>query len=83
MYIFGVSNKKKTAAIAKMYDTVAREYGGEFINTSAPISQGRNQEHSWFEIPNHGTPHNQNTANAIYAKIRELDEGREEEVSAA
>ena len=72
MYMFGVSNTKKTAKVVKINDTAARKHGGQFINTSTPIGGGRNQGHSWFEIPDYGNPHNRNTANAIYAEIETL-----------
>ena len=64
-YIFGVSRTKKPATMAKTYDAIARKHGGEFINTSMP-DEG---ERSWFEVPDYGRPHNQNTANAILAEI--------------
>jgi len=64
-YMFNVSNTKKPAKMAKLYDAIARKHGGEFINTTIPCEGGR----SWFEIPNYGRPHDQNTANEILAEI--------------
>ena len=64
-YMFGVSRTKKPAKTAKIYNTIARTHGGKFINASMPDEGAQ----SWFEIPDYGRPHDQNTANAILAEI--------------
>jgi len=64
-YMFNVIRTRPARSIAKRFEKAANAYKGSFVE----ITEANGDYKGWFEIPNQGSPFNEQRANALRTQL--------------